>query len=58
MTENLSEVFDMALQHAVNEKQKLALAEGHQQAIDSCNAFTGGAGLFSEGQNVLSVQPD
>lgn len=58
MTENLSEAFDVALQHEVNEKQKLALAEEHQQAMDSCNAFTGEAGLFSEGRSVLSVQPD
>ncbi|AEX51985.1 type II toxin-antitoxin system CcdA family antitoxin [Rahnella aquatilis] len=50
---NLSATFDKALGEAVKEKQRTLFLEENQQAMDSCNAFTEKAGLFSQGRGVL-----
>lgn len=50
---NLSATFDKALGEAVKEKQRKQFVEENQQAMDSCNAFTEKAGLFSKGRGVL-----
>jgi len=50
---NLSATFDKALGEAVKEKQRKQFIEENQQAMDSCNAFTAEAGLFSKGRGVL-----
>ena len=50
---NLSATFDKALGEAVKEKQRKLFLEENQQAMDSCNAFTEKAGLFSQGRGVL-----
>lgn len=50
---NLSATFDIALKEAVRDKQRKRFMEENQQAIDSCNAFTQEAGLFSQGRGVL-----
>ncbi|MGP9434487.1 type II toxin-antitoxin system CcdA family antitoxin [Ewingella sp. AOP8-B2-18] len=50
---NLSATFDKALKEAVREQQRKQFMEDNQQAIDSCNAFTEEAGLFSQGRGVL-----
>ena len=50
---NLSATFDKALGEAVKEKQRTRFLEENQQAMDSCNAFTEQAGLFSQGRGVL-----
>lgn len=50
---NLSATFDQALKEAVREQQRKQFMEENQQAIDSCNAFTEEAGLFSQGRGVL-----
>jgi len=50
---NLSATFDIALKEAVREQQRKQFMEENQQAIDSCNAFTEEAGLFSQGRGVL-----
>ncbi|MFD3240046.1 type II toxin-antitoxin system CcdA family antitoxin [Rahnella perminowiae] len=50
---NLSATFDKALGEAVKEKQRALFLEENQQAMDSCNAFTEKAGLFSQGRGVL-----
>jgi len=50
---NLSATFDKALGEAVKEKQRRLFLEENQQAMDSCNAFTEKAGLFSQGRGVL-----
>ncbi|MFO6300522.1 type II toxin-antitoxin system CcdA family antitoxin [Rahnella selenatireducens] len=50
---NLSATFDKALGEAVKEKKRKLFLEENQQAMDSCNAFTEDAGLFSTGRGVL-----
>lgn len=50
---NLSATFDIALKEAVREQRRKQFMEENQQAIDSCNAFTEEAGLFSTGRGVL-----
>ncbi|WP_206664872.1 type II toxin-antitoxin system CcdA family antitoxin [Ewingella americana] len=50
---NLSATFDIALREAVRAQRRKQFMEENQQAIDSCNAFTQEAGLFSEGRGVL-----
>ena len=50
---NLSATFDLALKDAVREQQRKQFMEENQQAMDSCNAFTEEAGLFSQGRSVL-----
>lgn len=50
---NLSATFDQALKEAVRDQQRKKFMEENQQAMDSCNAFTEEAGLFSQGRGVL-----